>query len=63
MSTQIAIALTEIGKPLTKIPVPGPDTFELAANEVLIKLTAAGRQLLPQAENHSLLSFLFAYHN
>lgn len=49
MSTQTALALTELGKPLTKISVPGPDTFELAANEILIKLTVAGRQLFSHA--------------
>ena len=43
MSTQTALALTEIGRPLTKIPVPGPDTFELEPNELLIKIIAAGR--------------------
>ncbi|KAK5054491.1 hypothetical protein LTR84_001382 [Exophiala bonariae] len=42
MSTQIVLALTEIGKPLTKVSLRGPDTFELAANEVLIKLIATG---------------------
>lgn len=52
MSTQIALALTEIGKPLTKISRPGPDTFELAPNDVLIKLTAVGCQLVPYSENH-----------
>lgn len=54
MSTQIALALTEIGKPLTKISLPGPDTFELAANEVLIKLTATGCQSMPYAETYYL---------
>lgn len=61
MSTQTALALTEIGQPLTKVLVPGPDTFEVAANEVLIKLTAAGRQLFPQSENHSLVFFLLKH--
>lgn len=62
MSTQTALALTEIGKPLTKISVPGPDTFEPGANELLIKLTSAGRELFPRSENYSLLSFLFTHH-
>lgn len=55
MSTQTALALTEIGKPLTKISLPGPDTFELAPNDILIKLIAVGCQLVPHSENCMLL--------
>jgi NADPH2:quinone reductase len=50
MSTQIALALTEIGKPLTQITLPIPDESELKENEILIKITAVGREfniLLP----------------
>jgi NADPH:quinone reductase len=42
MSTQNALALTEIAKPLTKIALPIPSASELKENEVLIKITAAG---------------------
>jgi NADPH2:quinone reductase len=44
MSTQTALALTEIGKPLTQITLPIPDDSELNENEILIKITAAGRR-------------------
>jgi D-arabinose 1-dehydrogenase-like Zn-dependent alcohol dehydrogenase len=42
MATQNALALTEIGKPLTKITLPVPDAAELKDSEILIKITAAG---------------------
>jgi len=42
MATQTALALTEIGQPLTKIPFPIPS--ELKENELLIKIAAAGRK-------------------
>ena len=44
MPTQTALALTEIGKPLAKITLPIPTSSELKANEILIKITAAGRE-------------------
>lgn len=45
MATQTALALTEIGKPLTKITLPIPEYSDLKDSEVLIKITAAGREL------------------
>ncbi|TVY25697.1 Dehydrogenase [Lachnellula hyalina] len=48
MSTQNALALTELGKPLTKITLPIPSSSELKDNEVLIKITAAGLAPLDQ---------------
>ncbi|KIX09255.1 uncharacterized protein Z518_00334 [Rhinocladiella mackenziei CBS 650.93] len=48
MTTQTALALTEIGKPLTKITLPGPETIEPRENEVLIKVKAAGLAPLDQ---------------
>jgi NADPH2:quinone reductase len=39
MSTYSALAITEIGKPLTKVSLPIP---EPKANEILLKVTAAG---------------------
>lgn len=44
MATQTALALTEIGRPLTKISLPGPDTFDLKEHEILIKIAAVGRE-------------------
>jgi hypothetical protein len=44
MPTQTALALTEIDKPLTKITLPIPASSELKDNEILIKITAAGRE-------------------
>jgi NADPH2:quinone reductase len=41
MATQTALALTEIGKPLTKITLPIPEPTE---GEILIKITATGRK-------------------
>ncbi|TVY42807.1 Dehydrogenase [Lachnellula occidentalis] len=48
MSTQNALALTELGKPLTKITLPIPSSSDLKDNEVLIKITAAGLAPLDQ---------------
>jgi D-arabinose 1-dehydrogenase-like Zn-dependent alcohol dehydrogenase len=42
MASQNALALTEIGKPLTKITLPVPNAAELKDSEILIKITAAG---------------------
>ncbi|TVY21197.1 Dehydrogenase orsE [Lachnellula arida] len=48
MSTQNALALTELGKPLTKITLPKPSSSDLKDNKVLIKITAAGLAPLNQ---------------
>ncbi|KAJ8096445.1 hypothetical protein POJ06DRAFT_203944 [Lipomyces tetrasporus] len=48
MSAQIALALTEVAAPLTKITLPIPDASELKENQVLIKITAAGLAPLDQ---------------
>jgi hypothetical protein len=55
MSTQTALALTEIGKPLTKITLSIPDDSELKGDEVLIKITAAGRKSNVLPPSHYLL--------
>ncbi|KAJ5570177.1 Dehydrogenase [Penicillium hispanicum] len=47
MSTQSALALTEIGKPLAKITLPIPNN-ELKDHELLVKITAAGLAPLDQ---------------
>jgi NADPH2:quinone reductase len=44
MATQTALALTEIGKPLTKITLPIPESKKLGENEIIIKITATGRE-------------------
>lgn len=44
MATQTALALTEIEKPLTKITLPVPMAADLKQDELLIKITAAGRK-------------------
>lgn len=46
MATQTALALTEIEKPLTKITLPVPTADDLKQDELLIKITAAGRKYL-----------------
>lgn len=43
MSTQCALAITEVGKPLTKVNLPTHGGTELKDAEVLVKVTAAGR--------------------
>ncbi|KAJ6024222.1 Dehydrogenase [Penicillium herquei] len=48
MSTQSALLLTEIGKPLAKGSLPKPDSYELKAKEILVKITAAGLAPLDQ---------------
>ncbi|KAK9369214.1 chaperonin 10-like protein [Lipomyces kononenkoae] len=48
MATQIALAITEIEKPLTRITLPVPVSADLQADELLIKLTAAGFAPLDQ---------------
>jgi NADPH:quinone reductase-like Zn-dependent oxidoreductase len=55
MSTQTALALTEIGKPLTQITLPIPDESELKENEVLIKITAVGCEFNVLPPGHYLL--------
>ena len=42
MTTQTALALTEIGKPLEIITLPIPESSKLNENEIIIKVTAAG---------------------
>jgi hypothetical protein len=44
MSSQIAIAVTEVGKPVTQITLPKPKESELAEYELLLKVTVAGRK-------------------
>lgn len=51
MSTQTAIALTEIGKPMTKISLGIPDSSQLKDHELLVKVTAAEREFISQV-NH-----------
>lgn len=46
MSAQSAIAVTEIGKPATKITLPRPEESELAQHELLLRVTAAGRKCI-----------------
>ncbi|EXJ85245.1 hypothetical protein A1O3_05920 [Capronia epimyces CBS 606.96] len=48
MATQTALALTTVGKPLTLISLPGPESVELKGNEVLIKVSAVGLAPLDQ---------------
>jgi hypothetical protein len=43
MSTQTALALTEVNKPLTLITLPIPDGSQLKQHKAIIKLTATGR--------------------
>jgi hypothetical protein len=56
MPTQTALALTEIGKPLTQTTLPIPDDSELKENEVLIKITAVGREFTILPPSHYLLT-------
>lgn len=42
MATQTALALIEIGKPLTKTTLPIPNSEDLEEHQVLIKVTAVG---------------------
>ncbi|KAJ5166337.1 Dehydrogenase [Penicillium canariense] len=42
MSSQKALTLTEIGKPLTQASLPCPDSSQLKDHEILVKITAAG---------------------
>jgi hypothetical protein len=42
MSSQSAIAVTEVGKPVTKINLPKPEVSELAEYELLLKVSVAG---------------------
>jgi hypothetical protein len=44
MATQTALALTEIGKPLTKITLPIPESKKLGEDEIIIKITVTGRE-------------------
>jgi len=44
MSSQSAIAVTEVGKPVTKITIPMPEASELAEDELLLKVSVAGRK-------------------
>ncbi|KAJ5313622.1 uncharacterized protein N7443_000506 [Penicillium atrosanguineum] len=48
MSTQTALVLTEIGKPLTKMQLPIPDASQLKDYEILVKITTAGLAPLDQ---------------
>ncbi|KAF2489133.1 NAD(P)-binding protein [Lophium mytilinum] len=42
MSSQSAIAVTEVGKPVTRITLPKPEESELAEHELLLKVSVAG---------------------
>lgn len=44
MSTQTALAITEVGKPLTKLALPSHQDAELQDAQILVKVTAAGRK-------------------
>lgn len=45
MSTQTALAITEVGKPLAKLALPSHQDAELQDAQILVKVTAAGRKL------------------
>lgn len=47
MSSQSALLLTEIGKPVIKGSLPIPSEYELKDREILVKITAAGRKYNP----------------
>lgn len=44
MSSQSALLLREIGKPVIKASLPIPSEYELNDREILVKITAAGRK-------------------
>ncbi|KAJ5248856.1 Dehydrogenase [Penicillium chermesinum] len=50
MSTQTALAITEVGKPLVKLDLSTHKGTELKDAEVLVKVTAAGREFTPLAK-------------
>jgi hypothetical protein len=50
MSSQSAIAVTEVGRPVTKITLPKPEESELADYELLLKVSVAGcKYIIPSA--------------
>lgn len=44
MSFQSALLLTEIGKPVSRGSLPIPSEYEFKDQEILVKITAAGRK-------------------
>ncbi len=46
MSSQSAVAVTEVGKPVTKIILPKPEESDLAEYELLLKVSIAGRKCI-----------------